>query len=128
MNRSSVTTLFMILFIVSFQMFLFACASLKDVPESERKYVEGVVVEGGVFGLRIKDDNQNILRFITLDGVAYQPVDFHAYYGDRVGVTYYMESGKDRQMALVIKLLETNSKRLDLGSGTRKGSFIPGIE
>ncbi len=123
MNRYRMTKLFLILFIVSFQMFLFACAGLKDVPESERKYVEGVVVEGGVYGVRIKDDNQNIARFITKSGVVYRPADFHAYCGDRVEVAYYSEikSGQNRHMALAIKMLEEDPNRLDFGSGTVDG-------
>ena len=123
MNRYRMTTLFLILFLVSFQMFLFACAGLKDVPESERKYVEGVVVEGGVYGVRVKDDNQNILRFITKSGVHYQPAEFHAYCGDRVEVSYYseMKSGQHRHMALAIKMLEVDPNRPDFRGGTVDG-------
>ena len=118
MTKSSLILLFAIT-----QLFFYSCAGLKDVPESEKKYVEGMVVEGGVYGVRVKDDNQNILRFITRSGVVYQPADLHAYYGDRIGVTYYSvkKSSGDRHMALAIKMIKTNPNRLNPGDGTVNG-------
>ena len=79
----------MILVLVSSQLILFSCAGPQEIPESRRKYIEGVVVEGGIHGFRVRDDNGNIIRFAARDDVEYQPSEFHAYYGDRVGVTYY---------------------------------------
>jgi len=88
--------------LVSSQLILFACAGPQEIPESERKYAEGVVVEGGVNGFRMRDDHGNIIRFAAGDDAEYQPSEFHAYYGYRVGVTYYtvIKSGKDWHKAL----------------------------
>jgi len=94
---------------------LFACAGPQEIPESDRKYIEGVVVEGGVHGFRMRDDNGNIIRFAARDDVEYQPSEFHAYYGDRVGVTYYTvtKHDKDWHEALKVVLLTTNPNRID---------------
>jgi hypothetical protein len=117
MNRSIINILFLTLVLVSSQLILFACAGQQEIPESERKYIEGVVVQGGVNGFRLRDDNGNTIRLAAGDDVEYQPLEFHAYYGDRVGVTYYtvIKSGKDWHQALRLVLLTTNPNRFDLG-------------
>ena len=96
MNRSFINILFLILVLVSSQLILFACAGPPEIPESERKYTEGVVVEGGNHGFRMRDDNGNIIRFAARDDVEYHPSEFHAYYGDRVGVTYHAVIKRDK--------------------------------
>jgi hypothetical protein len=109
--------------LVSSQLILFACAGPQEIPESERKYAEGVVVEGGVNGFRMRDDNGNIIRFAAGDDVEYQPSDFHAYYGDRVSVTYHsvIKSGKERYKVLRVVLLATIPNRIDYRSGAIDG-------
>ena len=103
MNRSFTNILFLILVLVSSQLILFSCAGPQEIPESERKYIVGVVVEGGISGFRMRDDNGNILRLSVQDDVEYQPNELHAYYGDRVGVTYYtvIKNGKDWHKAQI---------------------------
>jgi len=116
MNRLFITILFLILVLIFSQVILFSCAGPQEIPESERKYLEGVVVEGGIHGFRMRDDNGNIIRFAARDDVEYKPSEFHAYYGDRVGVTYYttIKRDKDRHEALRVVLLKTNPDRIDL--------------
>lgn len=123
MNRSFINILFLILVLVSSQLILFSCAGPQEIPESEKKYVEGVVVEGGVNGFRLKDDNAKIIRFYARDKVEYDPLVFHAYYGDRVGVTYYPKNkrGKDWHNALKVVLLTTNPNRIDFRHGAVDG-------
>ena len=123
MNRSFINILFLILVFVSSQLIIFACAGPQEIPESERKYIEGVVVEGGNHGFRMRDDNGNIIRFAARDDVEYQPSEFHAYYGDRLGVTYYtvIKRGKDWHKAIRVVLLTTNPNRINLGYGVVYG-------
>ena len=113
MNCSFTKIFFLILVLVSAQLILFSCAGSPDIQESEKIYVEGVVVEGGVNGFRLKGDNGKIIRFFTRDKVEYEPLDFHAYYGDRVGVTYHPEinRGKNWPKALRVVLLSSHPKR-----------------
>lgn len=112
-------SLLRVLSLLFFPLCLLACAGLKEVPESEKRYVEGVIVEGGVFGVRIMDENEKVFRFITRKGVEYQPDDFHAYVGDKVGVTYYaeMKNGTERYMALALKVVAPDPNRVPIGSG-----------
>jgi len=123
MNRSFINILFLILVLVSSQLILFSCAGPQEIPESERKYIEGVVVEGGIHGFRMRDDNGNIIRFAARDDVEYQPSEFHAYYGDRVGVTYHavIKRDKDWHEALKVVLLTTNPNRIDFRYGAVDG-------
>jgi len=123
MNRSFINILFLILVLVSSQLILFSCAGPQEIPESRRKYIEGVVVEGGIHGFRVRDDNGNIIRFAARDDVEYQPSEFHAYYGDRVGVTYHavIKRDKDWYDALRVVLLTTNPNRIDFGWGAVDG-------
>lgn len=111
------------LLLVALPLLLTACSGLKDVPLAEQKYVEGVVVEGGVYGVRIKDDNGKVWRFITKSGVAYQPEDFHAYYGDRLAINYYSEGDADqpRHLALSIRQLAVAQGRPDFDKGRVEG-------
>ena len=123
MNRSFINNLFLTLVFVSLHLILFSCAGPQEIPESEKKYVEGVVVEGGVNGFRLKDDNGKIIRFYARDKVEYDPLVFHAYYGDRLGVIYYPENkrGKDWHEALKVVLLTTNPNRIDFRYGAVDG-------
>jgi hypothetical protein len=116
MNRLFINILFLILVLILSQVILFSCAGPQEIPESERKYIEGVVVEGGIRGFRMRDDSGNIMRFAAGDNVEYKPSEFHAYYGDRVGVTYYtvIKRDKDWNEALRVVLLKTKSNRIDL--------------
>jgi hypothetical protein len=109
--------------IVLTHLFLSACAGVSDIPDSEKKYTEGVVAEGGVFGLRMKIDSGEVLRIIVKDHVIFEPADFHAYYGDKVGVTYFtkIKNGNPRHEALALKLLETSPDRIDFSSGSIEG-------
>lgn len=105
------------------QFFLSACAGVPDIPDSEKKYAEGVVVEGGVFGIRMKIGSGEVLRIIVRDHVICEPVDLHAYYGDKVGVTYFtkIKNGNPRHEALKLKLLETNPDQIDFSYGSIDG-------
>lgn len=118
MNRSSITILFLILVLATSQLILFACAGPQEAQESESRYIEGIVVEGGVHGFRMRDDYGNIIRFAARGDVEYQPKEFHAYYGDRVGVTYYMviKKGEDAHKALKVVLLSKNPNRIEFRS------------
>lgn len=113
----------LIVLIILPYLFLSACAGVPDIPESEKKYAEGVVVEGGVFGLRMKIDSGEVLRVIVRDHVSFEPADFHAYYGDKVGVTYFttIKNGNHRHEALALKLLESNPDQIDFSSGSIDG-------
>lgn len=104
-------------------LFLSACAGVQDIPDSEKKYAEGTIVEGGVFGIRIKNDSDEVLRIIVRDHVIFEPADFHAYYGDKVGVTYFTttKNGNPRHEALALRLLETNPDQIDFSSGSIDG-------
>ncbi len=119
MNRSFINIIFLILVLVSSQLIIFACAGPQEIPEGEKKYIEGVVVDSSIHGFRVRDDTGNVISFTTRDEVEYQPLEFHAYYGDRVGVTYYtiIKSGKDWHKALRVALLATNPNRIDFGYG-----------
>jgi hypothetical protein len=112
----------MVLIVLS-HFFLSACAGVPDIPDSEKKYAEGVVVEGGVFGLRVKIGSGEVLRIIVRDHVIFEPADFHAYFGDKVGVTYFtkIKNGNPRHEALALKLLETNPDQIDLSDGSIDG-------
>lgn len=90
----------------------------------KKKYAEGVVVEGGAFGFRMKADNGDVLRFNVRDGVVSDPEDFHAYYGDKVAVTYYTATrrGHPWNEALELKMLVTSPDRIDFSSG-----YVDGI-
>lgn len=123
MNRSFINILFLILVLVSSQLILFSCAGPQEIPEGERKHIKGIVVEGGIRCFRMRGDNGNIIRFVAGDDVEYQPSEFHAYYGDRVGVTYYtvIKDGKDWHKALRVVLLTTNPDRIDFGWGAVDG-------
>jgi hypothetical protein len=123
MNRSFIKNLFLILVLASAQLILFSCAGPQEIPESEKKYVEGIVVEGGVNGFRLRDDNGKIIRFYARDKVEYEPLVFHAFYGDRVGVTYYPENkrGDDWYNALKVVMLATDPNRFDSLYGTAEG-------
>ena len=123
MIRSFIKTFFLILVLVTAQLVLFACAGSQEIPESEKVYIEGVIVEGGVNGFRLKDDSGKIIRFYARGKVEYDPLDFHAYYGDRVGVTYFPQDkrGEDWHNALRVKMLTPNPNRIDFGSGSVDG-------
>jgi len=116
MNRSFINILFLIMGLVSSQLILFACAGPQEIQESETKYTEGVVVQGGANGFRMRDDSGNIIRFAAGNNVEYQPSEFHAYYGDRVSVTYYtvFKSGKELHKATRVMLLATSPDRINL--------------
>ncbi len=113
----------LIVLIILPYLFLSACAGVPDIPESEKKYAEGVVVEGGVFGLRMKIDSGEVLRIIVRDHVSFEPADFHAYFGDKVGVTYFttIKNGSPRHEALALKLLKSNPDQIDFSSGSIDG-------
>jgi hypothetical protein len=116
MNRSFFNFLFLVVGLVSSQLILSACAGPQEIPESERKTTEGVLVQGGTNGFRMRDDSGNIIRFAAGNDVEYQPLDFHAYFGDRVRVTYYtaIKSGKELHKATKVVLLATSPDRLNL--------------
>lgn len=118
MNRSFINVLFLILVVLSMPLILFSCVGPQEIPESEKVYVEGIVVEGGVNGFWLKDENGIKIRFYAKDNVEYDPLDFHAYYGDRVGVTYYMviKKGEDTHKALKVVLLSKNPRRIEFQS------------
>lgn len=113
----------LIVLIILPYLFLSACAGVPDIPESEKKYAEGVVVEGGVFGLRMKIDSGEVLRILVRDHASFEPADFHAYYGDKVGVTYFttIKNGNPSHEALALKLLESNPDQIDFSSGSIDG-------
>jgi hypothetical protein len=123
MSRFNGMRYWLIVLIVLSHFFLSACAGVPDIPDSEKKYAEGVVVEGGVFGLRIKIDSGEVLRIIVKDHTIFDPVDFHAFFGDKVGVTYYTtyKDENPRHEALALKLLETSPERIDFSSGSIEG-------
>jgi hypothetical protein len=54
------------------------------------------------------------MRIVSGNDVEYQPEEFHAYYGDRVGVTYYTatEGDKELHQAFRVVLLTTNPDRI----------------
>jgi hypothetical protein len=123
MNRSFINIIFLILVLVSSQLILFSCAGPQEIPEGEKKYIEGVVVQGGVNAFRMRGDNGEIFRFEDRNDIEYQPSDFHAYYGDRVRMTYYtkIKGDKELHMALRIVLLSKNRDRINFQLGEVEG-------
>lgn len=123
MKRSSIWFLILTLSFVLLHLILSACSGPQEIPASEQKYVEGTVVQGGNNSFRMKADDGKIMRFVDRDDIEYQPADFHAYFGDRVGVTFYtkIKSGEERHMALRIVLLQTAPDRIDFSIGSAEG-------
>ena len=123
MKRSSYWILFLTVGLVCSSFILAACSGPQEVPAGEQKYAEGTVVQGGRNSFRMKADNGTILRFVDREDIEYQPADFHTYFGDRLGVTYFtkIKSGEERHFALRIVLLQTAPDRFDFQSGSVEG-------
>ena len=123
MQRSAVNALLWMLALVVLLSMLSACAGPREIPLSERKYLEGVVVEGGVNSFRMSDAQGKIYRFDASGDVEYQPAHLHAYYGDRIGVTYYTVLRGDEELhrALKLVLLSPNPDRIDFTYGIVDG-------
>lgn len=95
-----------------------ACASTPSIPPDEQKYIEGTMIEGGAFSFRLKDAHGNVKTYAGYHNAEYSPVDFHALFGDRLGVTYgtVMKMDKQKNVAVKVSLLATGTSRLEINS------------
>ena len=123
MPCSTKSILLPLMFSITLALMIFACTGSTEKTESEAKYIEGNIVEGGKSGFRMKDDKGNIMRFGHRNSIEYQPSEFHAYYGDRVGVTFYstIKGNKESHKASKISLIKTNPNRIHFNTGAFNG-------
>lgn len=123
MNYSFKFSVLLISGLISSLLILYACTGSQEKTKKEQKYIEGVVVDGGKSGFRMRDDRGDIIRFAHRSNLEYQPSEFHAYYGDRVGVTCFMKIKGDKKSykPIKIELISSNPDRIDLSSGVVNG-------
>jgi hypothetical protein len=96
------------------------CAGAPNIPPEKQQYIEGRIIEGGAFGFRLIDDSGKQFRISAKGDAFYNPTDFHALYGDRLGVTYgpMMVGTEERQVALRVDLIGENPNRIEIESPT----------
>jgi hypothetical protein len=106
-----------IVFLTSF-LLLTGCAATPKIPPEEQQYIDGTMVEGGAFSFRLEDAGGGIMTFSGYHDAEYVPDDFHALYGDRLGVTYGRVMGMDKEKNVAVKvvLLKAGAGRLEIQS------------
>jgi len=109
-----------IIILVAVFFLLTGCAATPKIPTEEQQYVEGTMIEGGAFSFRLKDAGDRVMNFSAYHDAEYVPDDFHALYGDRLGVTYgtVMGMDKEKNVAVKVSLLKTDAGKLEIRSPT----------
>jgi hypothetical protein len=94
------------------------CAGSPGIPPEKQQYIEGRIIEGGALGFRIIDDENREFLISAGGDAVYNPPDFHALYGDRLGVTYGVvtRGSGERNAAVRVDLLQRNPNRLEIES------------
>ena len=94
-----------------------SCAGTPQFSEQEQRYIEGIVVEGGALGFVLMGDSGKTLRVAAYQDARYDPIEFHALAGDRLGVTYgVVGQTKTKNIALKVALLRPDKTRKEMSS------------
>ena len=106
-----------ILLFLTMSLVTWSCGSTPEIPLEQQQYIEGTIVEGGALGFILKDDTGAQQRFAAYHDAVYNPPEFHALAGDRLGVTYGVTGEtKTKNIALEIVLLKSDNKRREMNS------------
>ena len=92
-----------IIILVAVFFLLAGCAATPKIPTEEQQYVEGTMIEGGAFSFRLKDAGDRVMTFSAYHDAEYVSDDFHALYGDRLGVLTARSWGWIRKKMLPLK-------------------------
>ena len=96
---------------------VWSCGGTPQVPLEQQQYIEGTIVEGGALGFILKSDAGGQMRFAAYHDAVYNPPEFHALAGDRLGVTYGVTGQtKTKNIALEIVLLKPDGQRREMTS------------
>ncbi|KPJ75362.1 MAG: hypothetical protein AMJ54_15225 [Deltaproteobacteria bacterium SG8_13] len=96
---------------------VWSCAATPKIPLEDQHYIEGTIVEGGALSFILRDDSGKELRFAAYHDAVYNPPEFHALAGDRLGVTYGVTGGTTpKTVALQVALLSPAAQRTEMAS------------